>query len=298
VKALERMEILRPHQIVHPDLVTEGMNRLAQAMIAMTAAVPAPPPAPPAVRKPKKPAKTPPPAPAEVNLELAGFVPTASAPAVLDAEVLNVAAAQSAMPFVPESRAVNPEEPEIPALDDPIEIPEPPPGTVKVPSPRRKAYRTLSLLRRFAEGWDRLRPILGDPGEQLTTPVRIFAFLEASRDLRAVLNEASDLDSSFRMNAGAMTLRVIHDPAKLTLLRDMVPSQRRILARDWAVAKAELEVHRRVFRRATRQSRRSAGISRAAKGLQRFWKAYPEIILLVTLSLALIVALSRGLNRS
>src|SRR5580658_10263591 len=33
---LARMELLRPHQLLHPELVTEGMNRLAQALICLT----------------------------------------------------------------------------------------------------------------------------------------------------------------------------------------------------------------------------------------------------------------------
>ena len=36
-RALALMARLRPHQLVHPELVTEGMNRLAQALLAVTA---------------------------------------------------------------------------------------------------------------------------------------------------------------------------------------------------------------------------------------------------------------------
>ncbi len=35
--ALRRMQTLRQYQLVHPDLATEGMNRVSQAMIAVTA---------------------------------------------------------------------------------------------------------------------------------------------------------------------------------------------------------------------------------------------------------------------
>jgi hypothetical protein len=35
--AISRMELLRPHQLRHPELVTEGMNRLAQALLQFTA---------------------------------------------------------------------------------------------------------------------------------------------------------------------------------------------------------------------------------------------------------------------
>ncbi|OWK47126.1 hypothetical protein [Fimbriiglobus ruber] len=43
-RALDLMARLRPHQLVHPDLVTEGMNRLAQALIAITTIGPSPQP--------------------------------------------------------------------------------------------------------------------------------------------------------------------------------------------------------------------------------------------------------------
>ncbi|MBY0514997.1 MAG: hypothetical protein K2P78_13910, partial [Gemmataceae bacterium] len=64
---LDRMDRLRPHQLLHPELVTEGMNRLAQALIALTdpaekaaydaefgfTSVTSPPPPAPKQRKPK-----------------------------------------------------------------------------------------------------------------------------------------------------------------------------------------------------------------------------------------------------
>lgn len=44
VRALDRMDRLRPYQLLHPELVTEGMTRLAQALITFTEAPPPPPP--------------------------------------------------------------------------------------------------------------------------------------------------------------------------------------------------------------------------------------------------------------
>ena len=38
-RVLARMELLRPHQLLHPDAVTEGMNRLAQALVCLTDSV-------------------------------------------------------------------------------------------------------------------------------------------------------------------------------------------------------------------------------------------------------------------
>ncbi len=45
-RALDRMDRLRPHQLLHPELVTEGMTRLAQALIAFGEAAPPTPPPP------------------------------------------------------------------------------------------------------------------------------------------------------------------------------------------------------------------------------------------------------------
>ncbi|HYH63154.1 MAG TPA: hypothetical protein VD866_00500 [Urbifossiella sp.] len=42
LRALDRMDRLRPYQLLHPELVTEGMTRLAQALIAFTEAPPPP----------------------------------------------------------------------------------------------------------------------------------------------------------------------------------------------------------------------------------------------------------------
>lgn len=41
-RALDRMDRLRPYQLLHPELVTEGMTRLAQALITFTEAPPPP----------------------------------------------------------------------------------------------------------------------------------------------------------------------------------------------------------------------------------------------------------------
>ncbi|MCS7271004.1 MAG: hypothetical protein NZ703_07960 [Gemmataceae bacterium] len=53
-RVLERMDWLRPYQLKYPELVTEGMNRLAQALLEALAP-PQPSPAPPRPRPPPPP---------------------------------------------------------------------------------------------------------------------------------------------------------------------------------------------------------------------------------------------------
>ncbi|HEX4612537.1 MAG TPA: hypothetical protein VH092_30365 [Urbifossiella sp.] len=74
-RALDRMDRLRPHQLLHPDLVTEGMTRLAQALIAFTEAPPLPPP-PPAYELVEEPL---PPRPAPAALDLPDELPPPAA---------------------------------------------------------------------------------------------------------------------------------------------------------------------------------------------------------------------------
>ena len=101
-RAMQLMSRLRPHQLLHPDLVTEGMNRLAQAMLSVAshrpAAVPIAPAVPPVVlantvvlpkpRLPKFEAFDLAPRPSSEAGEPL-VVPVPAAPVVLDAEVVD-----------------------------------------------------------------------------------------------------------------------------------------------------------------------------------------------------------------
>ena len=138
---------LRPHQLVHPDLVTEGMNRLAQALLAVTASVSAPASPPPAKRAP---------------------------PAVIEPRKQP----QPEVLILVEKELVQVEEP-IP----PAEVP-PPQTWVEVPglttpaaeaasrkiANRRAAYRELAGLRGLLRAWDKFRVTIADPSAVLNTP--------------------------------------------------------------------------------------------------------------------------------
>lgn len=300
LNALKRMDVLRPHQLRHPDLVTEGMNRLAQAMIALTSNVPLAKAdsfpkkpkksirerTPVEIRKPKSEVKL------DFEGQATGIVPLQT-PAILDAEIVGVASSPAAE-IIPESFAVQADEPTGPPLDEPITIPEPPLGTVLAPSPRRSGYRELVRLRRYRDAWGQFRSILGDPSEMLVTPVKVMSYLDAIAALRSAMRLSPDPANPFPDLAGQMVVSVTSHPVPLSLLRDLVPSQRRILARDWAVANAELDVKAKRLRRLMRNSRRKGIVRRLLRQIRRFFENNPEWIILVILVGALLVGFGRS----
>lgn len=301
IKALERMDELRPRQLVHPELVTEGMNRLAQALIALTATVQvAPTPhkkhkkvnkevTPVEIRKPSQDVR--------LDFENAQSIKPPSAPqvilpAILEAEVIDPSAGMAEV--IPESYAVQADEPAIPVLDEPINIPEPPPGTVVTPSPRRLGYREIVRLRQFQNAWAQFRPLLGDPSERLLTPAKIAAYLDAIAALREALKKNIDRSIVFPDMAGHAVVSAVCHPVPLSLIRDFVPSQRRIIARDWAVAEAELEAKSNRMRRMMNASRKKRTLNKFIHRTRKVLIQNPEWILLLILSIAIVIGFRRS----
>ena len=299
LKALERMDILRPHQLRNAELVTEGMNRLAQALIALTAGESVAPTVP---KKQKKVAREQTPLEirkpsGEVRLDFDGPIPTKSVSppkpsAILDAEVIGNAIV--AVDVIPESYAVQADEPTVPTFDEPIAIPEPPPGTVVAPSLRRNGYREIALIRRFQDALRKLRPLLGDPGEQLRTPAKIAAYLEAIIDVRAALHSESHMAPTFPDLAGHILVSVVCHPVPLSLLRDLDSSQRRVLARDWAVAEAEMDAKAVRMRKAMTRSRHSRPLLRVVREIAAVMRRNPEWILVLLITLAIAIGFLRA----
>lgn len=300
LNALKRMDVLRPHQLRHPELVTEGMNRLAQALISLTSGTVAPI-APPPAKKPKKDVKERTPVEirkpkSEVKLELdgtPGVAPLAVQAPILDAEVIGVESKAPAWDYIPESIAVQADEPTIPPLDEPITIPEPPPGTVLPPTPRRMGYRELARLRRLQDAWDQFRSILGDPSEMLLSPVKITNYLDAIALLRDALRLPADPNNPFPDSAGHEVISVVCHPVPLALLRDLVSSQRRILARDWAVASAELNAKKARLRAVMARTRHRQVNTRSFSRIKSYLGRNPEWILAVVLIAAIVIGLIR-----
>src|SRR5262245_7142340 len=165
-RALTQMGRLRPHQLVHPELVTEGMNRLAQALLAATATAAVPSHSAPAAHAPRQ-------VEYDVNLE-----PPSQA-VILKPEPVPVT-----LPAPPRAETVKPP-PGPQTVPTPAPVALPPETVGPRPENRRAAYRELAGLRNLLRAWDGLRSTVADPSAGLTTPGEVFEFLEGVQAVRA-----------------------------------------------------------------------------------------------------------------
>ncbi len=281
LRALEQMDRLRPHQLRHPELVTEGMNRLAQAMIALTAggAAPALPPKPRKHKKKKSKADVALPlnlALSDPELHVLEAEPLEKQPVILDAEVVIVSA--------PEPKPTAEVDP-----GEPVPIPEPPPpGTAYLPSDRRLAYRELVALRKLIRAWDKFRTTLAVPKEPFATPMKVLLLLDATDELRCVLPQP------FPAKSGGEVLSILSHPLPLGLIRSLVPSQRLALARGWAQAAAELRYQYDTIRYGLRRTIPRRRANRFFRGMGRWLRSNPEWLLVLVVVFLLVLGWARS----
>jgi hypothetical protein len=290
-RALALMGRLRPHQLVHPELVTEGMNRLAQALLAVTATAAAPPPPVPTATAPR-------PIAPEINPGPPLATVVSLEPEPVPAVVLESAADYAPTAAVPHPRAKVPR-----PLPGPRPTPLPIPLTVS-PTPdfvgprsedRRAAYRELAGLRNLLRAWDRLRPTLADPSVGLATPGEVFEFLEGVRAVRDAAIHPG-LDPGLVRETAPSVAAVIRQPLPLAVFRSLVPAQRQALARDWAAARARF---------VTRSAALRLGVARAIParpavtwaGLLHSIARNPEWGLLAASGLVLVAVVIRLVTR-
>lgn len=301
-KALEQMDKLRPHQLLHPDLVTEGMNRLAQAMIALTdpAARPAPPPA-------AHPDEDDFP-PLDVTTTTAARPPAAATAADMILDAAKLAPLSAPRPVVPATEVVLDAEP-VAAPPPPPLVAEPPPPNVAPPvvavetaeveplgvgyrpADRRKGYAELVALRAVLRAWEKLQPYFGVPSEPLAGPAQVLGFVEAARGCRTAL-ALSEYRDWFARYGGAV-VAVVRNPLALSVFRDLVGSQRQALAADWAAAAAELKRRYKSMRRGLRESKPRKRYATIVRDSRHWLRENPEWVLAALITFAVIVGLLR-----
>ncbi|MCU0705985.1 MAG: hypothetical protein MUF18_18620 [Fimbriiglobus sp.] len=287
--ALARMETLRPHQLLHPELVTEGMNRLAQALIAVSAppapAAPAPSPAfalddLPDLSAPQtapiQPQPLPPPAPAVIDYE-------ASDDEVVEAEVVEL----PPPPPVPPPRPLVQLEADPLVLDDVADTP-PPPGATATRTDRRKLYRELAFLRQLRKAWERIGPVAGVPSEPVRSAEAVYLVLVTRRELLRLFDLRPDLTDDLD-RGGRVVTAVFTQPHAAAVLRELVPSQRAAVAADWAAGRVGLFARYAGLRKRIRAMRPKRWGVRAAGRMGDFFRRNPEwVLVLLTLLLVLI----------
>ena len=286
-RALAQMERLRTHQLVHGDLVTEGMNRLAQALIALTdeanlANRPAP-----------KPAAT----TVDFILDADLLAGKSKGPVILEAEVVSsgpkmssrVAARKPKPPRKP-IPAPAPAAPVEPAVSVP-DVEPVPPGTAYSPAERRKGYVELVALRRLLKSWEKLQPYIAAPSESLTAPSAVFGFVDSVRECRRGV--AIDGDVAWFEDPGRTVLGVVQNPLALPIFRALLRGQRQDLATDWALATAHLRARYKGLRREMRNTKPKRKWGATLRDVGGWLKANPEWIMGTLLAIAVVIAFVR-----
>ena len=276
-RVLDRMELLRPYQLVHPDATTEGMNRLAQALVCLTDPVAraaydrelgvAPPPFEVIEDEPLLVAEIVEPAYEVVEEE----EPLSPAYEVLPDDELTP----------PRPRAKPAPEPE--ELDEPA----PPPATLT----RRTVYKRLAALRRAIRAWEALRPTLGNSDEALATPTAVLLFLRALADARRTLPKVAFALRGPRV-PGRIVAALVRTPNTLHTVRILLPSQRDSVALDWRRGYDALRTARDRLR-ALALAPRANRPARAGASFLRAIRRTPEWLLVALALVVLLVALAR-----
>lgn len=313
---LERMDRLRTHQLRHPELVTEGMNRLAQALVCLTdtaakaeydtrfSALAPPAPPPPPAPEPARPAyvvvaeplfddevfsddeaTAPPPDPAEMTqvIEMP-FEPGLQPPTYTVVKWDE----PEPLPLGPAYEVVPDPEPPIEIVDAvPLELPQ------QQPVSRRWIYARLALVRKSLRAWDKLRPVLADPSDPLDRPGRVLALLNAAVEVRPLFGKLRGIVGGVG-EPGGVVAAVVSQRLVLDTVRVLLPAQRQVLAIDWRRGQTELQQEYARLRAMSRAGRETPRGRPAGVALWRWVADTPELILVVLAVVALFVAMARS----
>ncbi len=297
-RVLDRMEVLRPHQLRHPELVTEGMNRLAQALVCLTDPVARaaydgglgirPPPFEVVEDEPPIPGGAPPP----VTPEGAVIEPGPRQPAEEQPRpAYEVVWEPEPLPpdVVPSGAGAG----EPPAFEV---VPDEPPEPVAPPAPahisRRAVYRKLAALRRASRAWEHLRPVFGTPAEPLATPVAVLLCVRALAEARAALPALAGLIRGPGRSGGTVAA-LVRLPHALHTVRALTPGQREAVALDWRRGYDALVRERARLRELARAARRRRGRRAPFPRLGHELRRTPEWALGALALAALVFALLR-----
>lgn len=329
---LDRMDRLRGHQLLHPEVVTEGMNRLAQALITLTdpqgkaaydhelRASSGP------VESFKSPAAVPvPKTTADESVVVAEpvfdddiFSDDTRVPGPADLSDATRIIEWSPETVLPETPARGTAEFEVPAdafaaapsspsffevvPDDrgtggrigiPSTGPAPPGLNTAAVASRRHLYARLALIRKARQAWQRLGLILGNPDDPVDRPVRVLVLLEAVGAVRPFFAGLRGVIGGIG-EPGGMIAAVIGQPLVLDTFRRLLPSQRTNLAIDWKQAERQLEQEYARLRQIVHRDRERRAGARSGLVFLRWIAASPEVLLVVLVAVLLFLALIRA----
>lgn len=293
LNALARMELLRPHQLKHPEVVTEGMNRLAQSLIALTSTTDIAPSTMSLRKPPRKAVAKSKPAPAAFPL-------VDLAPAGPGAPAITVAAAPA--PILEAEEIVEAEIVPLPLPIPQVEVIEAlPPGLVVIPEiprseDRRKSYRHLVYLRKLHRAWLALQPVLAVPSEPLVSAEMVYRLLVGFQELRPLLRRGGARYQALNF-AGDSVLALARQPQCVLVLREFLPGQRQKVALDWATAKASLEGQMLAVRKSLKRPRTRDAFAELRRTIFDRLRQNPEWILGVLTAFLVVSGVVKTLAR-
>jgi hypothetical protein len=301
----ERLDIVRRHQLVHPEQATEAMNHLARAFMCLTDA---------AAKKAydanlfgQSPAAVPEPVPAavavgdepEAPLQLLGPVgealpdempPPVEArpPEAIPLPPMATPAPPVAVPLLP-SEAVSPTEERVDSVRQAAESSR---AAQRGLGTRRALYRRLAQTRQLAHAWEAAGKYLAWPKRRLTRPGEATEFITLLTAIRnglpgfpAILGQAGQ--------PGYLVVALARQQGVIPTFQTLLGSQREALARDWWAGRALLSSHREFLRKELRTLRKKSPAARLARAVGRFLTDQPGYVLLFLGLLALNVAIWR-----
>jgi hypothetical protein len=328
-----RLEAVRRYQLTHPELVTEAMNRLAQAFVCLTD---------PAAKR-------------AYDSELLGEAAVRSGPTVAlqerehssgwlhspADELVPLEAEPAPEPSgTPDEEDARPEVPllpaevvgDLPASDNSqvqipttlaglpldgtppdIEIPEGLPARVALPEAEKPdpvaaeasaahARRGLGTKRALYFRIARTRKLLAaweQAGKYLAQPQRRIARPAEATDLIRLLMRIKSLLRGFPHvmgqagQPGYLVVALAMQTAPVPMFQTLLPSQRESLAQHWDAGRKFLSAHRQFLRHEVRARRRRSRFLRAVRAVASFVAEYPEYVLFAVAVLAITFAIAR-----
>jgi hypothetical protein len=309
----DRLEAVRRYQLLHPELVTEAMNRLAQAYVCLTdpdarRAYDAGRTGRPGTNGTRPPPTEPAPVPATP-------VPVIALPAPVPPPEPPAPAAPVAVPAVAEPTPPPLVEPEAPVVLPAVvadALPATPPPTPPRPRPkadpvleasrstaarrglgtRRALYRRLAQTRRLMRAWERAGRYLANPKRRLSKPAEatelighLKAVREALEGFPALLGEAGQ--------PGYSVVVLARQPVPVPIFQTLLPSQRETLAQHWKSGHQLLQAHRDYLRVEIQALRKRGRLGRAWRAARHAITDQPGVLLLLLALIALNIAIWR-----
>ena len=245
----QRMEWVRPYQLTHPELATEAMNRLAQALVCLTD---------PAAKKAYDAVLSQGQSSSAPSISAETFKPTDSF-AWLLRELSRTQALNQAPP------GTTPRQAEPATVFAEMKLPPLKPTSRQ--SAKRALYEYTRRTRRLLWSWEQAGRFLRDPvrapntsAEQTEFVGHLQAIRELLRDYLPVLGEVDQ--------PGSLVLALARQPMVGVMLPTLLPSQRESLARDWMAGRALLQSYRQSLRQELRSLRPSSRRKRAVRRMR------------------------------